>query len=83
MADFLDIQPLTKAAFAPFGDVIEADPATMRHINNGTTERFGSGGATTVTGSARSMLGWLTGRSAGGELQLDPAGPPPTLPPWG
>ena len=40
MPQFLDILPLTKSAFAPFGDVIEADPATMRYINNGTTERF-------------------------------------------
>lgn len=37
---FLPIQPLTKAAFAPFGDVIETDPSTMRLINGGTTERF-------------------------------------------
>ena len=40
MSQHLDIHPLTKAAFAPFGDVIEADPATMRYINGGTTERF-------------------------------------------
>lgn len=59
------------------------DVPELTLVINGTTERFGSGGATTVTGSARSMLGWLTGRSAGGELQVDPAGPPPTLPPWG
>nr|WP_210289746.1 ureidoglycolate lyase [Rhizobium sp. BK196] len=37
---FLDIQPLTKSAFAAFGEVIEADPATMRYINGGNTERF-------------------------------------------
>lgn len=36
----LAIQPLTKSAFAPFGEVVEADPATMRHINGGTTERY-------------------------------------------
>ncbi|MBZ5783375.1 MULTISPECIES: ureidoglycolate lyase [unclassified Rhizobium] len=36
----LDIRPLTRSAFAPFGDVIEADPARMRLINGGTTERF-------------------------------------------
>ena len=40
MTQTLEIHPLTKAAFAPFGDVIEADPSTMRFINGGTTERF-------------------------------------------
>jgi ureidoglycolate lyase len=40
MADKLTILPLTQAAFAPFGTVIEADPASMRHINGGTTERY-------------------------------------------
>jgi ureidoglycolate lyase len=36
----LTIKPLTRQEFAPFGDVIEADPATMKLINGGTTERF-------------------------------------------
>ena len=36
----LTIRPLTRQAFAPFGDVVETDPATMRHINGGTTERY-------------------------------------------
>lgn len=36
----LTIEPLTREAFAPFGEVIEADPASMRPINGGTTERF-------------------------------------------
>ncbi len=36
----LPIQPLTQAAFAPFGDVIEPDPSSMRLINSGTTERY-------------------------------------------
>lgn len=40
MPQHLPVHPLTKAEFAPFGDVIEADPATMRLINGGTTERF-------------------------------------------
>lgn len=34
------IEPLTKAAFAPFGDVIETEGAELRLINGGTTERF-------------------------------------------
>lgn len=38
--DFLPVEPLTREAFAPFGEVIEADPASMRLINGGTTERF-------------------------------------------
>ena len=36
----LDIQPLTKASFAPFGTVIETDGATEIGINQGTTIRF-------------------------------------------
>lgn len=40
MAETLTIRPLSPDAFAPFGTVIEADPATMRHINGGTTERY-------------------------------------------
>ena len=40
MAETLTIQPLTREAFAPFGQVIEPDPASMRHINGGTTERY-------------------------------------------
>ena len=36
----MDIVPLTKAAFAPFGDVIETDGAERLMINDGTTERF-------------------------------------------
>ena len=33
-------EPLTKAAFAPFGDVSEADGATPLHINQGYALRF-------------------------------------------
>ncbi len=36
----LPIRSLTADAFRPFGEVIEADPARMRLINGGTTERF-------------------------------------------
>ncbi|MBO9125155.1 MULTISPECIES: ureidoglycolate lyase [unclassified Rhizobium] len=56
MTDFLDIQPLTKAAFAPFGEVIEADPATMRYINNGTTERFHALAAVDVVGEGARVI---------------------------
>ncbi len=40
MAIPIRIEPLTKAAFAPFGDVIETEGAELRLINGGSTERF-------------------------------------------
>ena len=36
----LKIEPLTRAAFAPFGEVLETAGAELRRINEGTTERF-------------------------------------------
>ena len=36
----LTARPLTREAFAPFGDVIETEGADHFAINNGTTERF-------------------------------------------
>lgn len=36
----LEIQPLTKVAFLPFGKVIETDGAKQISINQGTTTRF-------------------------------------------
>ena len=36
----LAVEPLTKAAFAPFGDVLERDGAELRIINGGTTDRL-------------------------------------------
>jgi len=36
----LDVQPLTRAAFAPYGDVIESDERDSFFINNGMAERF-------------------------------------------
>ena len=36
----LRIEPLTRAAFAPFGDVIETAGATAFPINAGTTTRY-------------------------------------------
>lgn len=36
----LIIEPLTKSAFAPFGDVIETENSDHFSINNGSTERY-------------------------------------------
>ena len=40
MNTVLHVEPLTRAAFAPFGDVIETDGAEHFEINAGTTIRF-------------------------------------------
>lgn len=56
MARQLDIRPLSKAAFAPFGDVIEADPATMKLINGGTTERFHALATAEAMGEGASVI---------------------------
>lgn len=40
MSRVLPIEPLTRTAFAPFGDVISIDDARHFAINGGTTERF-------------------------------------------
>ncbi len=34
------VEPLTKAAFAPYGEVLEREGATLRIINEGTTDRL-------------------------------------------
>ena len=36
----LKAEPLTRAAFAPFGEVLETPGAELRIINEGTTERY-------------------------------------------
>ncbi len=56
MSDILIPQPLTASAFAPFGDVIEANPATMRLINGGTTERFHGLAAPDVVGEGARVI---------------------------
>ncbi|MBN0986327.1 ureidoglycolate lyase [Amphritea pacifica] len=40
MLSVLKVEPLTKAAFKPFGDVIETEGSRHFLINNGSTERF-------------------------------------------
>ncbi|PHR62640.1 MAG: ureidoglycolate lyase [Robiginitomaculum sp.] len=41
MTDPLTVQPLTRTAFAPFGQVIETDGHTAQSINQGHSMRFG------------------------------------------
>ncbi len=56
MTKTLKIQPLTKNAFARFGDVIEADPSLMRLINNGTTERYHALAEPVVVGQPERLI---------------------------
>lgn len=63
MPQFLTIEPLTQAAFAPFGTVIEPDPKTMRLINGGSTERFHALGRADVSGEdARVIINIFRGQ---------------------
>ncbi|MDE1157978.1 MAG: ureidoglycolate lyase [Neorhizobium sp.] len=63
MSEILSVKPLTPHAFAPFGEVIEADPKTMRHINGGTTERFHALAAPEAAGEgARIILNIFRGQ---------------------
>lgn len=56
MPQTLAIEPLTRAAFASFGDVIEADPAAMRLINGGTTERYHALGRAEALGEGAQVI---------------------------
>jgi ureidoglycolate lyase len=63
MPTMLPVRALTRDAFLPFGDVIEADPATMRLINGGNTERFHALGAAEALGEgARVILNIFRGQ---------------------
>jgi len=58
----LDIQPLTKASFAPFGTVIETDGATEIGINQGTTIRFDAmAGVDVAAGDGRPIISLFRG----------------------
>ena len=56
MSRLLTIEPLTREAFAPFGTIIEADPATMRYINGGNTERFHGLARADVVGEGANVI---------------------------
>jgi ureidoglycolate lyase len=63
MTQALSITPLTRAGFAPFGQVIERDPATMRLINAGTTERYHALGRVEALGeSAEAVINLFRGQ---------------------
>ncbi|RCL01918.1 MAG: ureidoglycolate lyase [Candidatus Tokpelaia sp. JSC188] len=66
----LAVHPLEKNSFAPFGDIIFADPARMRFINNGTTKRYHDLCQVEIYGKAASILINIF-RGTGFSLPLD------------
>jgi maleylpyruvate isomerase len=50
-------------------------------VVDGRPERVGSGGGATVRGPAPAVLAWLTGRSTGADLEVEPDGALPDIPP--
>ena len=59
----LAIEPLTKAAFAPWGEVIEREGAELRLINEGTTDRLhGLASVDVATGGGRPIVSIFAGR---------------------
>lgn len=56
------------------------DVPPLTAVVDGNQERVGSGGSVTVHGSPPAMLAWLTGRSSGGDLRVEPPGQLPAIP---
>lgn len=56
----------------------EVPPFTA--VVDGRREQIGGGGSVAVQGSPPAMLAWLTGRSSGADLRVEPAGELPAIP---
>ncbi|MBR7539978.1 ureidoglycolate lyase, partial [Mycobacterium tuberculosis] len=56
------IEPLTREAFAPFGDVIELEGAKQFPINQGTTIRFHDLANVDVGGGGRALISLFRGQ---------------------
>lgn len=68
----------TVRAFGRRDDV----PALTLEVDGGTVEHVGAEAPVTVGGPPAELLGWLTGRSPGDGLRVQPAGGLPELPAW-
>ncbi len=63
MTQRLSLEPLTKAAFLPFGEVLERDGAELRSINEGTTDRLHALASVDVAaGGGRPIVSIFAGR---------------------
>ncbi len=63
----------------------DSPAALLRSADDGTEHRIGPEAApatVTITGPTRELLAWLIGRSTGGSLVTEPAGPLPHVPAW-
>lgn len=63
----------------------DSPAAVLRSADDGTEHRIGPDGApatVTITGPTGELLAWLIGRSTGGILVTEPAGPLPDVPSW-
>jgi maleylpyruvate isomerase len=57
-------------------------PAVVVHVTGAEPVTLGATGGPTVTGSAAVVLAWLTGRSSGAGLSVNPPGNLPVMPAW-
>lgn len=60
----------------------DAPPMTLRADEDQTARVVGDSQGPRVTGPAAELLGWLTGRTDGSALTVEPPGPLPTPPAW-
>lgn len=68
----------TVRAFGRRDDV----PAVTLEVDGGAVEHLGPDAPVTVAGAPAELLGWLTGRSPGAGLRVQPPGGLPALPAW-
>jgi maleylpyruvate isomerase len=60
----------------------DAPPMVLLADEDQVLREVGDGGGPRVSGPAAELLGWLTGRTDGTVLTVDPPGPLPTVPAW-
>ncbi|WP_030562861.1 maleylpyruvate isomerase family mycothiol-dependent enzyme [Streptomyces aureocirculatus] len=63
-------------------DRSDAPAMVLRADEDQVPRPVGDGRGPQVSGPAAQLLGWLAGRTDGGELTVDPPGPLPTVPAW-
>ncbi|MGR5063599.1 ureidoglycolate lyase [Photobacterium sp. DNB22_13_2] len=67
----LTVEPLTKEAFAPFGDVIETDNSEFFYINDRSGQRFHGLGAIDVSDTAAPLISIVRAAGFDNSLSFD------------